>query len=57
MTSAEATLRDALRDRYVLEREPGRGRMGTVWLAHDLRDPVRSEPGDPRLHAGLGLAR
>jgi hypothetical protein len=57
MTSAEATLRDALRDRYVLEREPGRGRMGTVWLAHDLRDPVRSEPGDPRLLAGLGLAR
>ena len=30
-------LADALRDRYVLEREFGRGGMATVYLAHDLR--------------------
>jgi hypothetical protein len=28
MTSAEASLRDALRDRYVLERELGRAGLG-----------------------------
>jgi hypothetical protein len=30
-------LRDALRDRYLLERELGRGGMATVYLARDLR--------------------
>ena len=30
-------LADALRDRYVLERELGRGGMATVYLARDLR--------------------
>ena len=30
-------LADALRDRYVLERELGRGGMAVVYLAHDLR--------------------
>jgi eukaryotic-like serine/threonine-protein kinase len=30
-------LAEALRDRYVLERELGRGGMATVFLAHDLR--------------------
>jgi hypothetical protein len=30
-------LAEALRDRYVLERELGRGGMATVWLARDLR--------------------
>ena len=36
MTLPEA-LADALRDRYVLDRELGRGGMATVYLAHDLR--------------------
>jgi serine/threonine-protein kinase len=30
-------LRDALRDRYLIERELGRGGMATVYLAHDLK--------------------
>jgi eukaryotic-like serine/threonine-protein kinase len=30
-------LRDALRDRYLLERELGRGGMATVFLARDLK--------------------
>jgi TolB-like protein len=32
-----APLRDALRDRYTLERELGRGGMATVYLAQDLK--------------------
>jgi hypothetical protein len=30
-------LREALRDRYVIERELGRGGMATVYLARDLK--------------------
>jgi predicted Ser/Thr protein kinase len=38
MTGLSASrLADALRDRYVLERELGRGGMATVYLARDLR--------------------
>src|SRR5262245_20520202 len=32
-----ASLADALRDRYVLEREIARGGMATVWLARDVK--------------------
>src|SRR3989475_8879964 len=36
-----AGLRAALADRYVLERELGRGGMATVYLTHDLRHDRR----------------
>jgi serine/threonine-protein kinase len=35
--AAGSSLADALRDRYVLERELGRGGMATVYLARDLK--------------------
>lgn len=35
--TAEVQLEVALRDRYVLQRELGRGGMATVYLARDLR--------------------
>ena len=34
---ADSSLREALRDRYLLERELGRGGMATVYLARDLK--------------------
>ena len=37
VTKLDSPLADALRDRYVLERELGRGGMATVYLAHDLK--------------------
>jgi hypothetical protein len=37
VTVAPSALADALQDRYVLERELGRGGMATVYLARDLR--------------------
>ncbi|HUR96130.1 MAG TPA: hypothetical protein VMY76_16240, partial [Gemmatimonadales bacterium] len=40
-TSVDHDLADALRDRYVLERELGRGGMATVYLAHDRRHDRR----------------
>ena len=37
MTEVDSRLADALRDRYMLEKELGRGGMATVYLAQDLR--------------------
>jgi thioredoxin-like negative regulator of GroEL len=50
---------DALRDRYTLERELGRGGMATVYLAHDLRHdrPVALKVLRPELAAALGPER
>ena len=35
--SSHSRLAEALRDRYTIHREIGRGGMATVYLAHDLR--------------------
>ncbi len=50
---------NALRDRYVLERELGRGGMATVFLAHDLKHhrPVALKVLHPELAASLGPER
>src|SRR5689334_24632868 len=52
-------LRDALADRYALERELGRGGMATVYLAHDLKHdrPVALKVLHPELAAVLGPER
>ncbi len=52
-------LADALRDRYTLERELGRGGMATVYLAHDLKHdrPVALKVLRPELAANLGPDR
>ena len=52
-------LAEALRDRYILERELGRGGMATVYLAHDLRHdrPVALKVLRPELAATLGPER
>jgi TolB-like protein len=49
----------ALRDRYRIERELGRGGMATVYLAHDLRHdrPVALKVLKPALAASLGTER
>jgi serine/threonine protein kinase/Tfp pilus assembly protein PilF len=41
VSSINSTLTDALRDRYVIERELGRGGMACVYLAQDLRHDRR----------------
>jgi len=52
-------LRDALADRYRLERELGRGGMATVYLAHDLKHDrkVALKVLRPELAAVLGAER
>src|SRR2546421_11487172 len=54
-----AILRDALADRYAIERELGRGGMATVYLAQDLkhRRPVAIKVLAPELAAALGRER
>jgi serine/threonine-protein kinase len=53
------TLNAALVDRYVIERELGRGGMATVYLARDLRHDrhVALKVLDPELGAVLGVER
>jgi serine/threonine protein kinase/Flp pilus assembly protein TadD len=52
-------LRDALADRYRIDREIGRGGMATVYLAHDLkhRRPVAIKILHPHLAANVGPER
>ena len=59
MTAIDSPLTDALRDRYALERELGRGGMATVYLARDLRHdrPVALKVLHPELAATLGPER
>jgi tetratricopeptide (TPR) repeat protein/TolB-like protein len=59
MSALLDSLADALRDRYVLERELGRGGMATVYLARDLKHdrPVALKVLHPELPAVLGAER
>ena len=59
MAGVPSALAEALRDRYVLERELGRGGMATVYLAHDLRHdrPVALKVLHPELAHALGPER
>ncbi len=59
MSDPVATLREALVDRYAVERELGRGGMATVYLARDLRHdrPVALKVLHPDLAASLGSER
>ena len=54
-----AALAEALRDRYTIEHELGRGGMATVYLARDLKHdrPVALKVMRPELAATLGPAR
>src|SRR4029079_18551874 len=59
MLEAPEQLRDALADRYPIERPLGRGGMATVYLARDLKHhrPVAVKGLHPELAAGLGAER
>jgi serine/threonine protein kinase len=54
---APSALADALSDRYLIERELGRGGMATVYLAHDLKHDrrVALKVLHPELATTLGL--
>ena len=59
MTTVSSPLADALRDRYLLERELGQGGMATVYLAHDLKHDrqVAIKVLHPELAHALGPER
>jgi len=59
LTDTAVQLGDALRGRYVIERELGRGGMATVFLAHDLKHdrPVALKVLLPELAATVGPER
>ena len=59
MPEVLAKLRDALAERYTIERELGRGGMATVYLARDLQHgrPVALKVLHPDLAASLGAER
>lgn len=59
MTDTVARLSSGLSDRYVIEREVGRGGMATVYLAHDrkLDRRVALKVLDPELAAAVGDER
>jgi tetratricopeptide (TPR) repeat protein len=58
-TDPFAVIRDSLSDRYVVERELGRGGMAVVYLAHDRRHdrPVAIKVLDPDLSSAVGTER
>ena len=55
----EIAVRAGLADRYVIERELGRGGMATVYLARDVRHdrPVAIKVMRPEVSASLGTER
>ncbi len=59
MTSPLSRLRDALSDRYTIDRELGRGGMATVYLAEDLKHgrKVAIKVLHPELAAAIGADR